>query len=461
MKTRPVLQEQGTRFAQEIEAVRGSAQEPIRLQLFDLVREHGAELSNVFYEALFADPESAALVDHEIVSRRLHASMQRWLHQLFDPLISPADLYATQVHTGEVHARIGVPLPLVNRSMRTLCRSICEMLPRIPLDRLGLLAAAQYVHDMFTLAVDGMNSAFAYNSNRLARSEEAYRLFFLGQDMKAERERRRSELLEWVHRILERYYWQPTDSLGQEEDAPFSLWLHHKAAMLFEGSAEVELIRADIERVERELLPRLARVRDSQADARAVVGEINRRIDRVKELLGTMFDRYLAVEDGRDSVTSLLNRRYFPAIARREIEVATSGGPAFAVLMIDIDGFRAAIESLGHDSGNVMLAQVATVLQEHLRAGDFVFRLGDDEFLVLLVECDAAAAMRVAEALRRRIETQRFGSLDSAQRAVQITISAGLAPFDGHPDYQRLLDRASDALRRCKDTGRNRILLAD
>lgn len=446
------------RFILDWESVRMLATARTREQIGRLVRDHAEALSDLFYDAMFADPAAAPLLDHATVNARLHASMRGWLIQLFDDAVDPAALASAQRRTGEVHARIGVPAALVGRGARVLTRALFERLAPSRLSRPALVEAAQYVQELFALAIDAMNSAYTVNSNRLARSEEAYRLFFLGQDMKAERERRRSELLEWAQQILEHYYWDEKGSPDMlEEHSQFGLWLQHKASMLFDGAPELELIRADMAQVEGELLPRLAQVRASHADARAVVAGIHHRIDHIKELLGLMFDRYLAIEDGRDSVTSLLNRRYFPAIARREIEVASTQHTLFAVLMFDIDGFRGVIDQWGLEAGNRLLAQAAQLLQEHLRGGDFIFRIGDDEFLVLLVETSEEGAMRVAEGLRRRFETARLNVVPGQDATV--TVSVGIALFDGHPDYQHLLERADRALLRAKDGGRNRSVI--
>lgn len=433
--------------------MRALASEPMRQRIHGLVRKRAESLADLFYTTMFGDPQAAVLLDHALVNARLRLSMQHWLIQLFDPAMDAGRLSASQRRVGEVHARIGVPIALVSRGARLLRRALCDALADSPMSRPDLVSAVQYVQELFSLAFDAMNSAFALNTNRLARSEEAYRLFFIGQDMKAERERRRSELLEWAHTLLERHYWNPNSEDTQSDPSQFGLWLHHKAAMLFEGAAEVSLIRAEMHRVERELLPRLVQVRGNQTDARVVVGEIHRNIDRIKELLGAMFDRYCAVDDGRDSVTSLLNRRYFPAIVRREIELSAAQRSSFSVLMVDIDEFRQVVDRHGYDGGNLVLAQSAGVLQDHLRAGDFVFRLGEDEFLVLLVECDEPAALRIAEAVRQRFAARSFSA--GATSPLTVTVSIGVAPFDGHPDFQRLLERADQALRQAKQDGRN------
>lgn len=450
----------GGRFEADLNEVRALASDATRLTVSRIVTHNAVAFADTFYDAMFRDPAAAVLLDHAVVNNRLHSAMRSWLTQLFDGNASATSLLDAQRRTGEVHARVGVPITMVSRGARVLKRDIIGQLATAELDTASILQAAQYVDEMMSLAVDEMATSFSQNANRLARSDEAYRLFFLGQDMKAERERRRSELLEWSQQILDRHYWQNRDDgMPVDEPSAFSLWLHHKATMLFDGAAEVDWIRADMKRVEHELLPQLIAARGDHARARAVVSEIHRCTDRIKVLLVTMFDRYLTVEDSRDDVTSLLNRRYFPSIVRREIEMANAQHTAFAVLMVDVDRFHDVAGAIGTESSNLLMAQVAALLQERVRAGDFLFRLGDDEFLALLVECDGASAERIADGLRQGVESRWF-NVGSAE-SVAITVSVGVAAYDGHPDYQRLLDRADASLRRAKQEGRNRVCRGD
>jgi len=205
-------------------------------------------------------------------------------------------------------------------------------------------------------------------------------------------------------------------------------------------------------------LPRLSHLRDRHDDARSVVAAIHHSVDAVKALLGSMFDRFVAVEDGRDSVTRLLSRRYVASVARREIEVAQRQGSRFAMLMIDVDHFNVINQAVGQEVGDLILAQLADGLIDRLRAGDFVFRVGDDQFLVLLVETDQATAMPVAEGLRRDLAAMPLRT--GVPLSTSLTVSIGVAVFDGHPDYQRLIDAAEAALREAKAAGRNRCHLA-
>jgi diguanylate cyclase len=436
----------------------------VRDRVGQVVDTHAESLSALFYDRMLAHPQAGQMLDHQLVNQRLHASMTRWCRSLFRTDTPLTDLLAIQQRTGEVHARIGVPMSLVSNGARLLKRAICAHLSQTDLSRQELADAFAYVHERIDVAVDAMHTAFDASTHRLTRSDEAYRLFFLGQNMKAERERRRSELLEWAHQILVRYYWDeqavPAHDTGHDfSRSQFGLWLHQKAAMLFEGAPEVERIQALTQRIEGVLLPQLSQARGNPGQARSVVAALNQGIDEIKSLLGTMFDRFIEVEDGRDSVTRLLNRRYFPSVAKREITLALRQHTGFALLMVDIDHFATISQTLGQEAGDVVLAQVADLLADNVRAGDFVFRVGDDQFLVLLVEAGAGTALPVADGLRARIAGMHLRTTGLA--GTSVTVSIGVALFDGHPDYQRLIDRAEQALRQAKQDGRNRCQLAD
>jgi diguanylate cyclase len=239
----------------------------------------------------------------------------------------------------------------------------------------------------------------------------------------------------------------------------FGMWLQHKASMLFEDAPELAQIEELTETIEGELLPMLRQAREEPAQARGVVGQITAHIDRIKALLASMFDRYIEVEDGRDNLTNLLSRRYLPSVAQREIALAQRHGGGFAALMLEIDGFEALRDALGLEASDQLLAQVASHITDRVRAGDFVFRVAEAQFLVLVVETQTDMLLPLAQSLRQTIVATPVRTTSHASASVTVCIGAAL--FDGHPDYQRLVDRASEALRAAQTQGGNRCLLAD
>jgi diguanylate cyclase len=171
-----------------------------------------------------------------------------------------------------------------------------------------------------------------------------------------------------------------------------------------------------------------------------------------------MFDRLTDMEIGRDPLTQLFNRRFLPTILKKEIELSRRKSGSFAVLMLDVDFFKKVNDTYGHESGDRVLQHVAALAMNKVRAGDFIFRYGGEEFLVLLTEVDANQALEVANKIRQHIESTNI--LLAREQAVKVTASIGIALNDGHPDYQRVIDRADKALYTAKSSGRNCCILA-
>lgn len=158
----------------------------------------------------------------------------------------------------------------------------------------------------------------------------------------------------------------------------------------------------------------------------------------------------------RDGLTGLYNRRYFDERYPEALAHANAVDHPLSVMMVDIDHFKRFNDTLGHLQGDDTLTAVASVLQASLRrGGDFIARYGGEEFVVVLPDCEAQTAARLAEKLRAAV----------AQRAVaapftpagHVTVSVGIATTRGEglasPDA--LLAQADAALYRAKDAGRN------
>ena len=181
--------------------------------------------------------------------------------------------------------------------------------------------------------------------------------------------------------------------------------------------------------------------------------------DQTKSLmfnLDSLFNTANELESGRDVLTRMLNRKFLPVVIGNEITIAQKNGQRFAVLAIDIDHFKAINDNFGHDAGDLILQQTAEILSSHSRAGDYVFRMGGEEFLMILVDINHANAVKVAEKLRRKIAEEKLGLTDGKRH--QVTVSIGVSTYDGHPDYQHLLRQADQAMYQAKQDGRNRVV---
>lgn len=160
-----------------------------------------------------------------------------------------------------------------------------------------------------------------------------------------------------------------------------------------------------------------------------------------------------------DPLTGLYNRRYGLPHLARIAERATTVGRSFAVLLVDIDRFKSVNDTWGHATGDQVLAEVARRLQTNVRPSDMVARIGGEEFLISLTDCNFEAAHATAERLRRIIGDEPVQVREAA--GLNVTISIGLAMGDGSHGVRLEVDdivaRADQALLAAKSEGRNQV----
>lgn len=152
-----------------------------------------------------------------------------------------------------------------------------------------------------------------------------------------------------------------------------------------------------------------------------------------------------------DGLTGLQNRRAF----ERTIQglIASSGKRAFGVMGLDLDHFKSVNDTLGHAAGDAVLVEVGKILREETRAGDQLFRMGGDEFLLLLPDCTepellASIAARIIERLEKPIPIN--GAVGRISGSIGISMSIDYTT----PTADRILSDADAALYRAKDAGR-------
>lgn len=167
----------------------------------------------------------------------------------------------------------------------------------------------------------------------------------------------------------------------------------------------------------------------------------------------------LRFEAMHDSLTGLLNRGAVLEQLRNELVRASRRGAPVSVLMGDLDHFKTINDTHGHAAGDAVLREAARRLKAGVRAYDSVGRLGGEEFIAVLPECDAKTGLAVAQRLCRSLSdtpTQFSGS------AIAHSISIGVAATDqfGSSHADELIRAADAALYRAKHAGRSRALLA-
>ena len=170
-----------------------------------------------------------------------------------------------------------------------------------------------------------------------------------------------------------------------------------------------------------------------------------------------------ALEDQavRDSLTGLYNRREFYRRIQEELERARRYRRSFALLMLDIDDFKAINDTYGHPAGDEVLRAVASMIDVEIRPGDSAARYGGDEIAIILPETSASGAMALAERLREFVSSLAVCMSAPPRRVLRLTVSIGVAVFpEDARSVDALIAAVDRALYAAKEGGRNRVCRA-
>jgi diguanylate cyclase (GGDEF)-like protein len=157
-----------------------------------------------------------------------------------------------------------------------------------------------------------------------------------------------------------------------------------------------------------------------------------------------------------DPLSGLLNRRAFGEIVTHELLRAERNQQPLCLLMLDLDHFKQINDQYGHPLGDRVIRQTAALLASLVRASDSLARIGGEEFVLLLPDCDLQQGRQVAELLRQNVE-QQLRRVDGLELA--LTVSIGLVAIAAGQacSYERLYAASDRALYQAKHSGRNRV----
>ena len=156
-----------------------------------------------------------------------------------------------------------------------------------------------------------------------------------------------------------------------------------------------------------------------------------------------------------DPVTGVFNRQYLQVRLDEELQRSRRHDISIALLVIDIDNFKAVNDTYGHLVGDVALKDIAEILRRSVRVFDVCSRFGGDEFVIVMPGSTAVSAARIAERIRMKIEQYR--PADRTLARLSVTVSVGLAVSSRDMAPAQLLERADRALYTAKNLGKNRV----
>lgn len=188
--------------------------------------------------------------------------------------------------------------------------------------------------------------------------------------------------------------------------------------------------------------------------------ETTRLLDLVARELGGAIRMAALIEDSQrlatiDPLTGMMNRRAFTAAMGTELARATRHGLPLALLLLDVDHFKAVNDLRGHACGDRVLAAIGQLLGRELRVSDLAARWGGEEFVVALVSTSLDDGRRAAERLRERLAALEI--VDDQGARIGVTASIGITALEGTESMDVLVERADRAMYQAKHGGRNRV----
>lgn len=186
------------------------------------------------------------------------------------------------------------------------------------------------------------------------------------------------------------------------------------------------------------------------------MGRLRMRLSSQKAELQRALDRIEAIAI-RDELTGLFSRRHMRTLIEQARALQLRDGSAFSVALFDIDRFKHLNDTHGHHAGDEALKRFAACMQESTRGTDVLARWGGEEFLMLLPQTSAEAALAVVERMRERLAETSF---DDIAPGVKVTFSAGLADSAAGDATDTIVERADQAMYLAKNSGRDRSMLS-
>lgn len=158
----------------------------------------------------------------------------------------------------------------------------------------------------------------------------------------------------------------------------------------------------------------------------------------------------------RDPLTGLYNRRYMEESLGRELPRAIRKKTPVGIIMLDIDHFKVFNDTYGHEAGDLVLRELGSLIQSHIRSEDIACRFGGEEFLLILPEANLELTVKRAENIRELVKSMR---IKYHRRFLgMITVSSGVAIFPEHSSsVEGILHKADEAMYQAKRQGRDRV----
>jgi diguanylate cyclase len=410
---------------------------------------------HTFYSELMDDESTARFLSNELVEHRLTTELAKWLAQTFAPKTAEemVESLRFQQRIGEVHARVEIPMSLVNSAMTIIKEEMFKTMVSSDLTDREKVRSVVLINRILDGAVSLINDSYLRGKVQNERSTLEYRSASSAHELALEIERVKTSLYNWMTRKMVCYFSGEEIFTTSVYANDFGLWIKHKFPLICSKPERYEKVIECLDRAD--ALREQLNDRKNGEEGRKEMSDFTETLNEVIWLLTDEADSSLAKESKQDALTHLLERRFLNPILQQETKLAIQNGSSYAIIMADIDNFKQVNDQYGHQVGDQVLRSVSKTIKERIRLTDYAFRYGGEEVLILTPELDLQGATDMAERIRSAVEQQRI-QLGNEQ-GINITVSFGIAVFQGHPDFLHLINAADEKLYEAKSAGRNCI----
>lgn len=213
----------------------------IRAKAAEIAVAHAHYQSIEFYRIVRIDPHAEEFLSNEQVERQLKSAMERWIINVLSAQVDDVERLIQIQHTvAEVHARIGIPVEIVEMGFRVLKKILYPVIFSSDYSAAEKLQVYHFSINSIDIAMEVMTRAFTFSDSSASKEDENYRIFSLLENAEEEKERQIASILSWEIDII--YKILLDSDLGSSlplSQADFGLWFNHKGRHYFSGIAEV------------------------------------------------------------------------------------------------------------------------------------------------------------------------------------------------------------------------------
>jgi diguanylate cyclase (GGDEF)-like protein len=166
--------------------------------------------------------------------------------------------------------------------------------------------------------------------------------------------------------------------------------------------------------------------------------------------------KFIKLEMSIDPLTGAFNRRSFETIIQKLLEISQITNTSITLAIADLDYFKKINDTFGHLAGDEALKHFVNIIKRNLRKSDYVFRIGGEEFLILLPNTELKDVVEIVERIRKDLEEN---PLYFDGKEIKITASFGLAEVDKEKYINEIIKKADEKLYKAKESGRNKVVV--